>query len=362
MRRALSELHRRFLPLSRLVLLIPIIEIVNQKVLIINIPIKEPEYSRKDEPRDGAAHKRPYQMRIRQGRDKPLTDCRRDGTREQEERNDHAPHIPRCARIRQFVRRHERKHLRQRAQHVDRDLGPDWDRGDAVSDSAACSVIPARRGLVDPPLQDRADDLSRCGEAEAKGNSLDGVEADVVLAERRIDPVTQDGRCDDDGQRVEVGEEVVRSALGGHSCGLGVENVSHAYGVQLQHREEDEDLTGGECSADFLHEGVIVVDCLPVDRGDSLLGEVRWLRSVEIVSASETAETVLAHGDSDHAQEQTKDVALRRELDGALVSCDEDERHQKVNYARQEVREPVANALLGVCGCKSEERAHVCQG
>lgn len=76
-------------------------------------------------------------------------------------------------------------------------------------------------------LDDGGADHGEGGEHEAKGHALDGSEADVGFAEGRVQEVVHDGDEDDEGDGVEVGDDVVGDAVALHGGGLRGEVVVH---------------------------------------------------------------------------------------------------------------------------------------
>lgn len=92
---------------------------------------------------------------------------------------------------------------------------------------AAVHEFAAHGGVVDVVLDDCCGDHGKGGEHEAEGHALDGCELDVLLAEEGVEEVVDDGYEDDEGDGVEVGDDVVGDAVEGHGGGLGDEVVVH---------------------------------------------------------------------------------------------------------------------------------------
>lgn len=109
-------------------------------------------------------------------------------------------------------------------QHVRHRLRPHVDGREGV---ARVHVLATCAALVDVVLDDGGADHGERGEDEAEGNALDGRELDVGFAERRVEEVVDDGDEDDEGDGVQVGDEVVGDAVALHGGGLRGEVVVH---------------------------------------------------------------------------------------------------------------------------------------
>jgi len=104
-------------------------------------------------------------------------------------------------------------------------LHPDIDRRHLRF--AVICVVPARVQLVYVVLGDGGPDHGAGTHYEAHRYPLQRREVDLCLTKRGVDPLVDDGDEDDEGKRVEVGEDVVRDPVKFHCCGLRGEVVGH---------------------------------------------------------------------------------------------------------------------------------------
>jgi hypothetical protein len=103
-------------------------------------------------------------------------------------------------------------------------LRPDVDRSGGI---AVVHVFPAVACLVDVVLDYGCGHHGHGSEDETEGHALDGREADVCLAESRVEEVIYNGDHDDEGDGIQVCDYVVGDAVAGHGCGLRGEVVVH---------------------------------------------------------------------------------------------------------------------------------------
>ncbi len=116
-----------------------------------------------------------------------------------------------------------REDLGEVDEHVRRRLDPDVERrGERVSIRvlARRDVVPARVVLVDVVLHDCGPDHRRRAGVEAERDALDWGEMDAGPAERGINQDVADGDEDDERDRVEVRDDVVRDAIRDHRGSL----------------------------------------------------------------------------------------------------------------------------------------------
>lgn len=102
-------------------------------------------------------------------------------------------------------------------------LGPDDDWGWLAV--LAVGVFAALALFVDVELDDGGPDHTHGGDVVAGGDTLDGGEVKTHLAEGGVDDGIHDGDHNDEGEGVEVGEDVVGDTADFHGGGLGDEVV-----------------------------------------------------------------------------------------------------------------------------------------
>lgn len=180
-------------------------------------------------------------MRIHDHRDQDLTHCHTHCSIEQKQRNHDTLHAGRGTRIRQLITRHIDKDFGDGAQADVWQLPPNTDGTDIITRG---SRIATWRSLIDAILEDRANDAGNGGEEETCGDAGDATEFDIVAAEQGIETVAEDGRDDENSERVELGEKVVRGAVGGHRGALVGTHRTDSAVVHVPDGHVEEDLAG----------------------------------------------------------------------------------------------------------------------
>lgn len=91
-------------------------------------------------------------------------------------------------------------------------MNPNVERRDVFARGTRRTVA-ARRSDVDLPLENCRCDHSHSTEAESEYNARNRRELDVEPTKKRIETVIDDGHTDDNGERVDVADEIVRSSV-----------------------------------------------------------------------------------------------------------------------------------------------------
>lgn len=89
-----------------------------------------------------------------------------------------------------------------------------------VGIAAGCSLVAARVELVDVVLRHTCGDHSQTGHDESTSHALDGRKLDTSFAKSRVDEEVEDRDHDDNGDGVEILDQIVRGAVKIHSCRL----------------------------------------------------------------------------------------------------------------------------------------------
>ena len=202
-----------------------------QRILqLIRRPLVNPKQDPADERQQRRRHVIPHEQRVLGERDQRLADGIREGRHEVPVRGDDGAHVlgGLCERV--LEASHGCEDLGETHEDVGHGLDPDVERGAdlvAVGVLAAVHVLAADGGVVDVVLDDGCGDHCEGGEHEAEEHALDGGELDALLAEEGVEEVVDDGDEDDEGDGVEVSDDVVGDAVEGHGRGLGHEVVVH---------------------------------------------------------------------------------------------------------------------------------------
>lgn len=146
--------------------------------------------------------------------------------------------------------------LRDTDQDVGETLSPDVDGGRVTVFTVG--VVAAGAHLVDVVLHDGRGNHGQGGDDETSCHTLDGGEGDAKLAETGVQKVVDEGNHDDDGDGVQVLDDIVGNSVKLHGGGLGGQVTGHLVVGEEEDGQEEEDLAGHETSADFINPGVIV--------------------------------------------------------------------------------------------------------
>lgn len=111
--------------------------------------------------------------------------------------------------------------------YTDEDVGtrdnPDVERGRqgqlqiVVGGALRGKIVVAGRGLVDVFLQDGGIKHGKTSDKETRVDTLNRSEVDTTLAEEGVDDVIEDRDEDDDGDRIQVLDEIVGRSVEGHA-------------------------------------------------------------------------------------------------------------------------------------------------
>lgn len=106
--------------------------------------------------------------------------------------------------------------------------------------------------LVGVVVEDGVSDTTCGGKAQAEGDTGDGAEPDVPVAEERVETVVENRRCDNDREGVEVVDDVVGDTVCGQHGGKRIGCSSKAVVVNGLKGEEAEHASSLESSLDLL--------------------------------------------------------------------------------------------------------------
>lgn len=190
-------------------------------LLLIEFAITDPEARTTQEGQDGHNTVVPDQKRVSGKRNQGLAYGAGKGGHEVEDRKDERTHVGGCLGESVFQTGDGGEDLG----HTDKDVGDrldphiDWGRDDvAICISAAGRLVTAWRQAVDVDLSDAGADHGCAAEEEAHGHALDWGEADAGLTEARVDDHIEDGNHDDQGDWVEILDDVVGNAIQNHDA------------------------------------------------------------------------------------------------------------------------------------------------
>lgn len=230
----------------------------------VEVTEAEPEGTTTNKGNAGDSGVVPDQQGVIGQRSKGLANRGGNGAHEQVDTHDERLHVLRGLGVGILVGGDVGKDFGETNQDVGQALGPDIDGGGraelllAVDDDGAVGVIAARALLVDVVLHDSGGNHGKRGNEETSGHTLDGGESDANLAETGVQEVVDEGNHDDNGDGVQVLDNVVGDTVKLHGTSLDGQITSHLVVGQEEDGQEEEDLAGHETTADLVNPGIVV--------------------------------------------------------------------------------------------------------
>lgn len=224
----------------------------------------EPEGNTTGESNAGNGGVVPDQVRVLRDGGESLANGGRDGAHEQVHGHDERLHVLGSLGVGVLVRGDVGKDLGKTNQDVGERLSPDVDGSRAavllntIDDLLATGVVTAGAHLVDVVLHDSGGNHGQGSEHETESHTLDGSEGNADLAQQRVQNVINDGNHDDDGDGVQVLNDVVGDTVTLKSSSLHGQVAGHLVVGQEEDGQEEEDLAGHQTTADLINPGVIV--------------------------------------------------------------------------------------------------------
>lgn len=299
----------------------------------------DPEADTTKEGQDGNDGVVPNEKRVGRERDEGLTDSGRECAHEQVYGHDQRLHVLGRLGESVLVRGHVGEDLRDTNENVGQRLCPHVDRRDTLK---VRRVGAAWRLPVDVLLHHGCGDHRERAEEEADTHSLDGGETDAELAEGRVNDVVHDGDHDDDGDGVQVLDDVVGDPVQLHGRRLGGQVTSHLVVGEVEERQEEEDLAGEQTTADLVNPGIVVRH----PDGPLVDGDVGG--PDDLPGEAAPAEPLALHGVPEHAHELGQDGARGRRQDVVLAADEEDDGGGGEQDGGEQEREPEPDELLDV--------------
>jgi len=201
-------------------------------------------------------------------------------------------------------------------------------------------VVPARGELVDVVLHHTGGNHGRSREKEAQGHALDWGEVEADLLEPGVKEAVEDRNQDDDGDGVEVLDNIVGNAVQLHGAGLRCQVAGHLVVGEVEDGQEQEHLAGHEAAAYLVDPGIIV--CHP--RWPLLC---RYLARTGVVPVQLLEPSRLVDRVEEHVHKLAQHRARGWGEMVLLLLGPEDQRRQEEEASRKQESEPEADVLLG---------------
>lgn len=209
-------------------LVLAVREIVEAVLLLVELVVGGPEADEPDKGQDGRDAVVPHEERVLGQADHGLAERRRDGVHEQRDGLHQRAHVLGRLGERVLERSDRGEDLRDAAQHVRQRLHPDGDVRVLVQLlEAVIGLLPAGPFLVDVVLRHAGGDHGAARDEEPGGDALQRREVDPDPAEERVHDLVHDRDEDDEGERVQVVDDVVGDAVEAHGCRLRGQVVEH---------------------------------------------------------------------------------------------------------------------------------------
>jgi hypothetical protein len=194
-------------------------------LLLICRPLMEPEEDTTDESQDSHGSVIPHKQRVFGERDKSLTKSVRERRHEVPVRGDERSHILGCFGERELETGDGSENLRESDEHVRDGLCPHIDGRNLVV--AIVHIFATRTLCVDEVLDDGSSDHGEGSQEESERDAFDGCKLDTSFAESWVQEVVHDGNEDDQGDGVEIRDDVVGDTVALHGPSLRGQVVVH---------------------------------------------------------------------------------------------------------------------------------------
>jgi hypothetical protein len=337
-------------PPERRVLVNVLVKLVHLVLCIIEVVEQDPDGATSKERRHRQTNKHPLNRRVVQERVEGLSDGGSEGVGEQVHGLDEGLHAGWRLGVGILETGDGGEDLRETDEHVGSGLRGNVDVVSLVDTvdlvGLAERLAEAGSGLVDVVLDDGGVHHGEGSDPETSNDTVDGRERNLGLAERRHEPLVNDGQENDDGNGIEVLHQIVGNTVAAHLTGLGDEVVGEVVVDDPVDGVETEDLASNESTLDLVDEVVVPL-------GNSIVSNSRLvcgLRSVHLA--------VFDH-DPDDAESVGDDGALGRADNVNLATENEDQETDEEDAQTHEVGSPEVDVALQVGGCEQGERSGV---
>lgn len=316
-------------------------------LLRVDVPEGDVEDDGEDTASNGGATEDPGEIGIGNNRRAGKTDDIGHSRGEQVDGRDETSHVDRSARVSNTVSRHVDEQLGNTTNGEGDGQEPNADVSDTGADIAVTgTVVAARRQLVGVVVEHGISYTADGGHGQTGGDASDGTVVDVEPSKRGVQAVVKEGSSGNDTERVEVGNDVVGDTIrpqhGRQEISGGTETVV----VEVLDREEAEDTSTLECTADILNELVAPLNLVgTLKAGSSNVG--RLGQFPETVT-TDLLETTAAEADTENPENVGEIGATGRVEDEALAEEPQEKGKRKIEDERDDEGEPPANVLFGV--------------
>jgi len=185
---------------------------------------------------------------------------------------------------------------------------------------------------------------------ETSSDLLDGGEADVLAAEEWVDDSVHDGHNDDDGNGIQVGENIVGHATELHGRAHVGQVGVHLTVRQPEDGDPEEHGAGGETTADLINPRV--VEIVPLGRAGTESGGLDGLPHLTVVPAAPCLERVDAEATAKSLEQKLEsrsdDVSAWWCENVEFLAVDENGQGDEEHDSWDQVGEPETNVTFSV--------------
>jgi len=179
---------------------------------------------------------------------------------------------------------------------------------------------------------------------------------DIPFAEEWVKTVVEDWRADDDGEGVEVVDDVVGDTVGGEHGGESVGSATESVVVDVLKGEEAEDSGSLESTANVFNELIVPWD---LHRTAGLGDHGGFSRLEKSFAAEDGHEAAALDADTHDTAAFTEIGSTWWVEDETLAEVEEEEGERKVEEERKEEGQPPPDVFLGIGSWDSHETTDV---
>jgi hypothetical protein len=194
-----------------------------------------------------------------------------------------------------------------------------------------------------------ASSISHCARSkhESKKDTSNWTEMDANLAESRVYEQIHNGDKNDESNRIDILQEIVRDAMSFHFPGLGNQIVEHLIVTDPVDWEKHENAAGDQRTTDFIDEEIVPVRLVFM----SNVSLERRFRRIKIA--------LIAQPNPKNLECVQNDRSTRRTSNVLFATRDKNENSEEKHTERKEICGPKADVSFKLSGCQAGESANV---
>jgi len=182
---------------------------------------------------------------------------------------------------------------------------------------------------------------------ESKKDTRNRTEMNADLAESRVYEQIHNGDEDDESERIDILQEIVRNAVSFHLAGLRNQIIEYLIVTNPIDGEEDEYATSDQGTTDFVHEKIVPVRLVFM----SNISLERRFRRLKIAPIAQPNPKNLECVQNDRSTRRTSNVLF--------ATRDKDENGEEKYTERKEVCSPKSDVSFELSSCQAGESANV---